>query len=128
MTSTYRKPGRYLFMYEEFMHEELVWRHDEIPWNGTIVVVACDSEPLRWAYLPEDAIWLDVENALHRGYRSHETGRCQVTVMKDEQIIDHWQFTILPGDQTASNWLAHQPWKRVRARERATGIYQHDSS
>ena len=112
------------------MHEELVWRHDEIPWNGTIVVVACGSEQLRWAYLPEDAIWLDVENALHRGYRLHETGRCQVTVMKDVQITDHWQFTILHGlgDQTASKWLAHQPWERVRARERATGIYQHDSS
>src|SRR5271166_681402 len=116
MTSTYRKPGRYLFMYEEFMHEELVWRHDEIPWNGTIVVVACGSEPLRWAYLPEDAIWLDVENALHRAYRSHETGRCQVTVMKDVQIIYHWQFTILPGtlthgDQTASNWPPTNPGK-----------------
>jgi len=103
-----------------------MWHHDEIPCNGTTVVVACGSEPLRWAYLPEDAIWLDVENALHRGYRLHETGRCQVTVMKDEQIIDQWQFTILPGalthgDQTASNWLAHQPWERVRARERATG-------
>ena len=119
MTSAHRKSGRDLFV-----HEELVWRHDEIPWN---VVVAYGSEPLRRAYLPEDASWLEVENALHRCYRSHETGRGQETVTDDMQIIDQWRFTILPGalmhaDQTASNWLTRQPWERVRAGERATGM------
>jgi hypothetical protein len=92
------------------MNEELVWRLDEIRWNGTIVVVAYGSQPLRWAYLPEDATRPDVDNALHRGYRSYKTGNCEVTVLKETKIIDHWRFTIMPGalthaDETASNWL-----------------------
>ena len=111
------------------MNEELVWRLDEIRWNGTIVVVAYGSQPLRWAYLPEDATRPDVDNALHRGYRSYKTGNCEVTVLKETKIVDHWRFTIMPGalthaDETASklsNGLLLDGTAQLRPQSRVLG-------
>jgi hypothetical protein len=46
------------------MNAEFVWRLGEMPWNGTIVVVAHGSQPLRWAYLPDGATRLDRKELL----------------------------------------------------------------
>ena len=68
--------------------------------NGTIVVVAYDSQPLRWAYLPEGATRLDVESAFTQGYRWYKSVDFQATIWKDTKIIDHWRFTVLPAAVT----------------------------
>jgi hypothetical protein len=69
---------------------EILWRRldefDELPWNGTIVVIAHDKDPLRWAYLPIDAMRQDVESAFSRGYRW--PAACQATKIADGKIID----------------------------------------
>jgi hypothetical protein len=56
------------------MNAEFVWRLDEMPWNGTIVVVAHGSQPLRWAYLPDGAARLDVESAFYPGLPMVQVG------------------------------------------------------
>jgi len=77
---------------------EILWRRldefDELPWNGTIVVIAHDKDPLRWAYLPIDAMRQDVESAFSRGYRW--PAACQATKIADGKIIDQWRFMIEP--------------------------------
>jgi len=75
---------------------EFVWRLDEMPRNGTIVVVAHGSQPLRWAYLPDGATRLDVESAITRGGRWYDSGDCQATIVKDAKMISHWRFTVHP--------------------------------
>jgi len=79
------------------MNAEFVWRLGEMPWNGTIVVVAHGSQPLRWAYLPDGATRLDVESAFTQGYRSYKSAACQATIMHDGKMIDHWPFTVQPA-------------------------------
>ena len=76
---------------------DFVWRIDEMPSSGTIVVVASGSQPLRWSYLPHGATRLDVESAFARGCRWYKSVDCQVTIMKDMKTVDHWRFTLLPG-------------------------------
>lgn len=78
----------------------IVWRLDEMPRNGRIVVVAYGSQPLRWAYLPEGATRLDVESAFTQGYRWYKSVDCQATISKETKIIDHWRFTVLPAAVT----------------------------
>ena len=76
---------------------EILWRRlDELPWNGTIVVIAHDKDPLRWAYLPIDAVRKDVERAFSRGCRWYEPTACQATKIDDGKIIDQWRFMIEP--------------------------------
>jgi hypothetical protein len=58
---------------------EFVWRLDEMPWNGTIVAVAHGSQPLRWAYLPDGATRLEVENAFGQAYRWYKSLALQAT-------------------------------------------------
>ena len=82
------------------MNAEFVWHLDEMPWNGTIVVVAHGSQPLRWSYLPDEATRLDVESAFAQGYQWYKSVDCQATIMKDMKIIDHWRFTVLPAALT----------------------------
>jgi hypothetical protein len=82
------------------MNVEFVWRLDEMPWNGTIVVVAQGSQPLRWSYVPDGANRLDVESAFAKGYQCYKSVDCQATIMKDMNIIDRWRFTILPAALT----------------------------
>jgi hypothetical protein len=78
------------------MNVEFVWHADEMPWNGTIVVVAHGSQPLRWAYLPDGATRFDVEGAFNRGDRWYDSGDCQATIVKDAKMINHWRFTAHP--------------------------------
>jgi hypothetical protein len=73
---------------------EFLWTLDELPKNGSIVVIAHEKEPLRWAYLPKDATRKDVESAFARGYRWYEPAVCQATIMVDGKIIDQWRFTV----------------------------------
>ena len=80
-----------------YMDVNFVWRLDEMPCNGTIVVVAHGSQPLRWSYLPDGATRLDVESAFARGCRWYKSVDCQATIMKDMKTIDHWRFTVLPA-------------------------------
>jgi hypothetical protein len=79
---------------------EILWRRldefDELPWNGTIVVIAHDKDPLRWAYLPIDALRKDVESAFSRGYRWYGPAACQATKIADGKIIDQWRFMVEP--------------------------------
>ena len=79
---------------------EILWRRldefDELPWDGTIVVIAHDNDPLRWAYLPTDAIREHVESAFSRGYRGYGLAACQATKIADGRIIDQWRFMIEP--------------------------------
>ncbi len=82
------------------MKAEFVWRLNEMPLKGTIVVVAHNSEPLRWAYLPDGASRLDVESAFALGYRWYKSVDCQATIMKDMKIIDRWIFTVERGALT----------------------------
>jgi len=79
---------------------EFVWRLDKMPWNGTIVVVAHGSQPLRWAYLPDGAIRLDVERAFSHAYRRYKSVACRATIMSDGKIIDQWRFTVEPAALT----------------------------
>jgi len=51
------------------MKGRFVWRLDEMPRKGTIVVVAHGSQPLRWAYLQDGATRLDLESAIAQGHR-----------------------------------------------------------
>jgi hypothetical protein len=69
---------------------------DEFPWDGTIVVIAHDKDPLRWAYLPIDATRQDVESAFSRGYCWYGPAVCQATKMARGKIIEQWSFTIEP--------------------------------
>ena len=79
---------------------EILWRRldefHELPWNGTIVVIAHDKDPLRWAYLPLGAIRKDVESAFSRGYSWYGPAAYQATKIADGQIIDQWRFMIEP--------------------------------
>jgi hypothetical protein len=77
--------------------QEFVWRHEEMPWKGTIVVVAYGSQPLRWAYLPDGATRLDVESAFTHGYRWYKSVPCRATIMSDGKIIDQWRFAVEPA-------------------------------
>jgi hypothetical protein len=80
------------------MNAAFVWRLGEMPWNGTIVVVAHGSQPLRWAYLPDGATRLDVESAFTQGYRLYnKSAACQATIMHEGKMIDHWRFTVEPA-------------------------------
>ena len=79
------------------VNAEFVWRLGEMPWNGTIVVVAHGSRPLRWAYLPDGATRLDVESAFTQGYRWYKSAACQASIMHDGKMIDHWRFTVQPA-------------------------------
>jgi hypothetical protein len=77
---------------------EFVWRLDEMPRKGTIVVVAHGSQSLRWAYLPDGATRLDVESAITQDYRWYKSAvDCQATILKDTNITDYWRFTVLPA-------------------------------
>jgi hypothetical protein len=58
------------------MKGRFVWRLDEMPRKGAIVVVALGSHPLRWAYLPEGAPRLDVESAITQDYRWYKSVDC----------------------------------------------------
>ena len=79
---------------------EFVWRLDEMPRKGTIVVVAHGSQSLRWAYLPDGATRLDVESAITQGYRWYKSAvDCQATILKDTNITDYWRFTVLPATE-----------------------------
>jgi len=74
---------------------EFFWRQfDELPGNGTIVVVAHNKEPLRWAYLPEDATREEIEDAFSSCFRWYGPAVCQATIMADGKMIDQWQFTV----------------------------------
>ena len=82
------------------MKPAFVWRLNEMPLKGTIVVVAHNREPLLWAYLPDGASCLDVESAFAQGYRWYKSVDCQATIMKDMKIIDRWSFTAEPAALT----------------------------
>jgi hypothetical protein len=57
------------------MSAEFVWRLDEMPWSGTIVVIAHGSRLFRWSHLPDGATRLYVETAFAEGYRLVQVGR-----------------------------------------------------
>ena len=82
------------------MKPEFVWRLNEMPLKGTIVVVAHNGEPLSWAYLPDGAYRVDVETAFAQGYRWYKSVDCQATIMKDMKIIGRWRFTVEPAALT----------------------------
>jgi hypothetical protein len=82
------------------MKAEFVWRLNQMPLKGTIVVVAHNSVPLRWAYLPDGASRLDVESAFAQSYRWYKSIDCQATIMKEMKIIDRWRFTVEPAALT----------------------------
>jgi len=82
------------------MNAEFVWRLDEMPCNGTIVVIAHGSQPLRWSYLPDGATRLDVESPFAKGHQWYKSVDCQATIMKDMKILDGWRFTVPPAART----------------------------
>jgi hypothetical protein len=60
-----------------FISAEFVWRLNEMPLNGTIVVVAHVSQPFCWSYLPDGAARLDVESGFAKSYQWYESVDCQ---------------------------------------------------
>jgi hypothetical protein len=82
------------------MDAEFVWHGDEMPWNGTIVVVAHGNQPLRSAYVPDGATRFDVESAFTRGGRWYDSEDCQSTIVKDAKMINSWRFMVQPIVQT----------------------------
>ena len=95
MNGTHRDARRHYFMDVEF-----VWRRDEMPRSGKIVVVTYSTQPLRWAYLPDGATRQGVENAFRRGFRWYKSVPFEVTIRNNGKIIDLWTFTVQPELQS----------------------------
>jgi hypothetical protein len=91
------RTGRNYFEDMNVADIEFLWRQsNELPLIGTIVVIAHDKAPLRWAYLPENATREEMESAFSRGYRWFGPAVCQATIMADGKVIDQWRFTVEP--------------------------------
>ena len=86
--------------YIVLLSAEFVWRLDEMRWNGTIVVVAHGSQPLRWSYLADGVTPLDAESGSAQSYRWYKSVDCHATIMKDRKIIDRSRFAVVPAAQS----------------------------
>jgi len=83
---------------ESNMNTRFSWKSGEMPKAGTLVWVRHDDQPLYWSYLPEGASRTDIEKGRADHYdfgKWHDPIQCQATIIKDEEQVDQWQFTIL---------------------------------